>query len=224
MGRLLGARNQDYEATKVALARRVRGAVVRRGAQVSLHELAREADVSIPTIKHYFGDRSGAVAEALRTVKEDAAQYTAGVADPGDKGFEASLRALATELAAAWVPHGVGQLFTAGMGAGLFDKAAGPGYLDGVLEPTVLAMEERLRVHARRGEARLDPTDELAVRTAALAFLSPLLVALIHQHGLSGIKCRPLPMAAFINELVERFTAAYGAKKALRASGRTKAE
>lgn len=210
MGRPPGARNQDYEATREALAGKLRPAVVRRGAQVSLHDLAREAEVSIPTLKHYFGDRSGAVAEALRTVRKDAARYIATVADPEDLDLKPSLVKLATGLAAAWVPAGVGQLFASGMAAGLFDPTAGPGYLDGVLEPTVLAMEERLRVHARRGEASLDPEDELSVRTAALAFLSPLLVALIHQHGLSGTRCRPLPIQAFIEELAERFTAAYG--------------
>ncbi|WP_433931533.1 hypothetical protein AB3662_44825 [Sorangium cellulosum] len=210
MGRRAGARNQDYEATREVIARKVLGAVVRRGAQASLHDLAREAEVSIPTIKHYFGDRSGAVAEALRTVRTSAAQYIATVAEPGDLGLRESLIGLGSSLAAAWVPTGVGQLFSAGMAAGLFDAVAGPGYLDGVLEPTVRAMEERLRVHARRGEARLDPEDELSVRTAALAFLSPLLVALIHQHGLSGTTCRPLPMQPFLEKLVDGFVAAYG--------------
>lgn len=214
MGRTPGARNQDYERTRETLARKALGAVVRSGAQVSLHELAREADVAIPTLKHYFGGRSGAVAEALRTVRTDAAQYIDDMADPGALGLAASLRKLASGLAAVWLPAGVGKVFTAGMAAGLFDETAGPGYLDGVLEPTVLAMEARLRVHARRGEARLDPDDELAVRTAALMFLSPLLVALIHQHGLSGTKCRPLPMEAFVEEMVARFVAAYGAGEA----------
>jgi AcrR family transcriptional regulator len=214
MGRSPGARNQDYDTTKRALAEKVRAAVVRLGARASLNELAREADVSIPTLKHYFGDRSGAVAEALRTVRESAAPYIATVADPGDRALEASLVDLAKGLAAAWVPAGVGRLFAAGMGAGLFDEAAGPGYLDGVLEPTVLAMEERLRVHARRGEASLDPEDELAVRTASLAFLSPLLVALMHQHALSGARCRPLDVGAFIEEHARRFVRAYGSSEA----------
>jgi AcrR family transcriptional regulator len=210
MGRRAGVRNQDYEATREALARKALGAVVAHGAQASLHDLARAAEVSIPTLKHYFGERSGAVAEALRTVKKDAAQYIATMADPGELGLEASFAKLARDLAMVWVPAGVGKVFQAGMAAGLFDEAAGPGYLDGVLEPAVLATEERLRVHARRGEADLDPEDDLAVRTAALAFLSPLLVALFHQHGLSGTRCRPLAMDAFIATYVARFAKAYG--------------
>lgn len=214
MGRPPGAKNQDHGASRTALAGKVLGAVVRRGAQASLHDLAREAEVSIPTLKHYFGDRSGAVAEALRTVRTSAAPHIAELANPRQLDFKASLSRVAHDLALAWVRFGVGQVFTSGLAAGLFDEAAGPGYLDGVLEPTVLAMEARLRVHAERGEVSLDPEDELAVRTAALGFLSPLLVALLHQYGLSGVKCRPLPLERFIALHVERFAKAYGAPSA----------
>ncbi|MEZ4301435.1 MAG: hypothetical protein R3B70_41260 [Polyangiaceae bacterium] len=216
MGRPAGARNQDYEASREELARKVLPAVVRDGAQASLSEMAREAGVSIPTLKHYFRGRSGAVAAALRTVKKDAERYVATMAEPGDLGLRASLTKLATELAAAWVPFGVGRVFTAGMAAGMADATTGHGYLEGVLEPAVRGVEERLRVHARRGEVQLDPADGLAVRTASLGFLSPLLVALIHQHGLSGTTCRPLDVGAFIEELVHRFATAYEAPAATR--------
>jgi len=165
--------------------------------------------VSIPTLKHYFVDRSGAVAAALRYIPQETVMRFAQIADPGDLQLDASLLGLARGLAAAWVHHGVGQLFTAGMSAGLFDDDAGRGYLDGVLEPTVRALEARLTVHALRREASLDPTDELEVRAAALAFLSPVLVALIHQHGLGGSICRPLDLDAFIEAHVSRFVRGY---------------
>jgi len=210
MGRARGTRNQDYGATREALAARLLAAVVGSGAQTSLHELARVAGVSIPTLKHYFGDRSGAVAAALTSVRTSAAGRIAAIADPGRLRLAGSLRAVGSGLAAAWVPAGVGKLFTSGMSAGLFDAVAGPGYLDGVLEPTVRAMEARLRVHARRGELDVEADDELGLRTAALAFLSPLLVALIHQHGLSGTVVRPLPMKRFLDLHVRRFVAGYG--------------
>lgn len=188
----------------------MRRAVVRNGAPCSMRDLAREAEVSIPTLKHYFVDRSGAIAAALRATPAEGRARIDAVARPGDLPLGESLGALARGLAGAWVKYGVGRLFTAGMSAGLYDAIAGPGYLEGVLEPTVLAMEERLRVHARRGEAHLDPEDELEVRTAALAFLSPLLLALIHQHGLFGTTCRPLDLDAFASAHVRRFVRAYG--------------
>lgn len=213
MGRPPGARNQDYDATRKSLAAKVLAAVVRRGAQASLHELAREADVSIPTLKHYFGDRSGAVAEALRSAREQGEPYLATIANPGPLDLESSLMNVGAALAWSWVPAGVGRMFTSGMSAAMFDDTAGPGYLDGILEPTILAMEERLRVHARRGEIALEPDDELAVRTASLTFLSPIILALIHQHGLSGTRCRPLPIEKFLELHVKAFVRAHRPEK-----------
>ena len=210
MGRPPGTRNREYDQKRRDLLSRLLPAVVQAGGQISLHELARAADASIPTLKHYFGGRSGAVAAALRAVRESAATYIDAVADPGELDLAASLRKLALELAAAWVPFGVGALFAAGLSAGLGDGEAGPGYLDGVLEPTLHALEERLRVHARRGQIDLAPDDDLAIRAAAMAFLSPLLVALLHQHALAGARCRPLDVAAFVGLHTERFVRGYG--------------
>ncbi len=210
MGRPPGGTNADHEEKKEALARRVREAVLRLGREASLRDLARAADVSIPTLRHYFGDRSAVLAAALRSTEKDAAIYVSRIADPGTLELRDSLGKVARDLVAAWAPAGVGRVFAVGMSIGLYDDVAGPAYLQGILEPTVRAFEARLEVHARRGESRLDPSSELALRTAALAFVSPLLVALIHQFGLFGTTCRPLPMPAFIDELVDGFVRAYG--------------
>jgi AcrR family transcriptional regulator len=214
MSRTAGALNQDHQAKRLDLARRVLQAVVEGGSNISLNELARETGQSVPTLKHYFGDRAGAVAEALRSVRQDASTHIASIASPGALGLPASLTKVANDLAQAWVPFGVGKLFAVGMAAGLFERSIGPAYLDGVLEPTVLAMEARLRTHAERGELSVDPGDALAIRTAALGFLSPLLVALLHQTALEGATCRPLDLRAFIREHVERFMTGYVSKPA----------
>ncbi len=47
------------------------------------------------------------------------------------------------------------------------------------------------------------------IRAAALAFLSPVIVALLHQHDLSGARCRPLDIPALLERHVERFVEAY---------------
>ena len=215
-GRPPGSRSQDYEQKRSELARKILRAVIAERGRPSLHEIARAADVSIPTLKHYFGDRSGAIAAALRTVEEDARMHLAGVASPGPAGLRASLRAMAADLAQAWSAHGVGALFAAGMAAGVADALAGPGYIDGVLEPTVRALEARLCVHAERGELGVPADDELGIRSAALAFLSPVIVALLHQHELSGDRCRPLDIPTFLERHLERFVAAYGPRSAPR--------
>jgi len=212
MGRPPGARNDGFDARRRELARRALESLTKHRGQASLRDMAREAEVSIPTLKHYFGDREGAVAEALRTAREGAEPHLQRTADPGRRGLKNSLETLAQELAVAWSVFGVGPMFAAGMVAGMFDGKTGPAYLDGVLEPTVLAIEARLRVHARRGEAALDPDDEHAVRTAALAFVSPLLVALLHQNQLFGRSCRPLDLDRFIATHVDGFVRAWGTK------------
>jgi AcrR family transcriptional regulator len=175
----------------------------------SLHDISRASGASIPTLKHYFGDRSGAIAAALLGVREDATEHFASLSDPGDMPLAQSLVTVAANLAAAWREFGVGALFASGIAAGISDAAAGPAYVNGVLEPTVQAIERRLRVHAERGELCL-AQDELPIRTAALAFVSPLLVVLLHQHELSGATCRPLDLPAFLQIHVDGFVRAYG--------------
>lgn len=209
VGRRPGTPNPGHDAKKRDLARKLLAAVVACGGKPSLHDLARAADTSIPTIKHYFGDRSVAIAEALRTVEPDAAEHLTGLASPGDKALEASLLAVARNLAHAWTKFGVGAVFTAGLTAGLADPVVGPGYLDGVLDPTLQAMEKRLRIHAERGEMAIAPCDELTIRIAALAFISPVILALMHQYDLSGGKCRPLNLDVFITRHIEGFVRAY---------------
>lgn len=210
MGRPPGARNRAHDQRREELLTRLLPAIVKEGGKVSLHELARVSNASIPTLKHYFGDRSGVVAEALRAVRNSAAVYISSIAAPGDLDLQASLVKLASELVEAWVHHGVGALFAAGLSAGLQDEQAGPGYVDGVLEPTLMALEARLRVHAERGQLKLCSDDGLAIRTAAMAFLSPLFVALLHQHSLFGARCRPLDLDAFITLHTASYVQAYG--------------
>jgi AcrR family transcriptional regulator len=210
VGRTPGVKNHDHDERKRLLARKILKVVVETGGHPSLQRLARDTGSSIPTIKHYFGDRSGAVAEALRTVREDAHQQFRAIASPGRAKLARSLQTMVVGLVDAWTRFGVGPLFAAGLSAGLLDDTTGPGYVDGVLEPTVRALEARLTVHARRGELDLEPGDEEGIRAAALTLLSPILVALLHQNDLAGRRCRPLDIDAFVKLHLERFIRAYG--------------
>ncbi|MEZ4451783.1 MAG: hypothetical protein R3B09_20135 [Nannocystaceae bacterium] len=209
-GRPRGALDPGHDERRRELATAALGAVVQGGARTSLHALARATECSIPTLRHYFGDRSGVIAAALEGARALAEVHLARLADPGALDLAASVRAVADDLVTAWVRHGVGRIFSAGLCAGIFDDLAGPGYLGGVLEPTLQAFEARLRVHAGRGELDLDDDDDEAIRAAGLAFLSPLILALLHQEGLGGRRCRPLDLAAFAEDHAARFLRAYG--------------
>ena len=61
-------------------------------------------------------------------------------------------------------------------------------------------------MHRDRGELRAGAD----LRYAALAFVAPLLLALLHQVELSGRTCRPLDLEGFLDAHVEGFVAGWG--------------
>jgi AcrR family transcriptional regulator len=209
MGRPTGSKNSAYDEKRRELAAAVLPRLLADGGATSLNELAVAASTSVPTLKHYFEDRSGVVAAALRHQKELAQEHLLSMERPQGADVGASLEMLTMELIHVWRPWGVGRVFVVGLAAGVYDAQVGLGYLDGVLEPTLQALEQRLRVHAARRELDLTPEDGVGLRAAALSFLSPILLALIHQDALSGERCRPLDVEAFAKIHISRFLRAY---------------
>lgn len=170
------------------------------GAQASLRELAGAAGVSVPTLRHYFGNRDGAFTAAMELLREDASPWLALTRDAGSGTARESLSAWASMFVAGWRHFGVGQLQVAGMSAGLAHTALGPVYLDNLLEPVQQALEERLGRLMERGELRRgDP------RLAGLQLLGPLVVALLHQDALGGSRCRPLEVDGFVTAHLDVF-------------------
>jgi len=196
-----GTRNADYAASRDALARAMGGRMLLPGgAQASLRELAASAGVSVPTLRHYFGSRDGALAAALQVFEADAAPWLALTRDPGDGDARASLGTWAPVFVAGWRQFGVGRLQVAGLTAGLGQAALGPVYLEKLLEPVQQALEERLRRLMVRGQLREgDP------RVAAVQLLAPLVIVLLHQDALGGDHCRPLEVDGFVAAHLDAF-------------------
>jgi AcrR family transcriptional regulator len=208
MGRPAGSRNEGYDERRAALAAAVIPRLVADdGPQASLAELAAAAGVSVPTMKHYFGDRSGLVAAALRTIGQGGAPHVERTKFPTQPTFDGSMRDLAREFAMAWRTFGVGRMIGASLAVGIHDREAGPGTVDGVLEPTIQAIEARIAAHVERGDVDIHATE---IRLCAIQFLSPLMVALLHQQELGGTACRPLDVDAFVEAHVDRFLRAWG--------------
>ncbi|MGL4441314.1 MAG: hypothetical protein ACRCUE_18820, partial [Bosea sp. (in: a-proteobacteria)] len=67
------------------------------------------------------------------------------------------------------------------------------------------AAEQRLATHIERGQMR-----DVDVRTAALALLSPVILAMLHQRDLGGEVVRCLDMQAFAAVHAEAFIRGYG--------------
>jgi AcrR family transcriptional regulator len=206
MARTQGSKNAEYEARKRALARAVLGGLTDdEGTPATLRGLARACEVSVPTLKHYFTDYDGAVRAALALAEEEGQVHLNVMADPGRKRLPASLREAAAHLVQGW-SQGVGGLFSSALTQGLGHPARGPAVVDHLLEPTLRAFERRLQVHKARGELAAG----VDLRFAGLAFLSPLLMALLHQHGLGGVACRPLDVGELSRRHIEAWLVAYG--------------
>jgi AcrR family transcriptional regulator len=198
MGRPRGARSGEYEDRRSALATAMlHGLTGPDGVPATFRGLARCAGVSLPTLRHYFVDHDGAVEAALEAARELGRLHVGQLADPGPLRLRPSLRAAAKAVVAGW-SHGVGALFASGLTQGLGNARRGPAVVENLLEPSLQAIEARLAVHAARKELR--PRTNL--RAAALAFLAPLLFALLHQQELGGAACRPLAMDAFAKDHV----------------------
>lgn len=180
----------------------------REVARPSLRDLAAAAEVSVPTLRHYFGGRPQVVdailAECLRLGRQglDAQSQS-------DQPFAPSIREYALALVRALqAPRDVrlGDVFAVSLAEGLLDAQVSRSALEHIVEPTLDVLETRLRHHIDRGEMV-----EADVRAAALMLLSPLLVACLHQEQMNGAALRPLALEELATTLAAAFVRAYAA-------------
>jgi len=207
LGRPTGSRNSTYDDKRRSLARAVLPSLLTEdGHRVSMRELAATANVSVPTLRHYFGDRDGVVAAALLSMKEIGEVHLQRAANTKlDLPLEASLLWVLSEFATGWM-HGVGQLVTAGILIGANSDTLGPAFVDATLEPTLQSFERRLAAHQERGQLAPDACP----RAASLALVCPVILGLLHQVQLRGSTCRALDLDAFLKEHVHRFVRGWG--------------
>lgn len=206
MGRPAGTKNPGHDDRRRALAAAVIPRLLELGPAASLRELAAAAEVSVPTLRHYFEDRDGVVAAAMGEMLRLGRPHLAATAKPRRRGLRSSLMEMMRSLLEGWRRFGVGRIYGAGLAMGLHHAVLGPSYVDQLLEPLLQAVEARLEQHRAWGE--LGDHD---VRFAALALVSPVVLALLHQDGLGGQACRPLDVEAFVRAHVDGFVRAHGA-------------
>lgn len=209
MARPKGARDADYEAKRVALLRRMSVRTLRPdAARSSFRQLAEAAEVSAPTLRHYFGDRPAVIAAILETYLEDGRRGLEAVAEPtGD--LATSVRDYAASLLSAMrAPRAVrlGDVFAVSLSEGLVDGEIGPSALKSVLDPTIEVLRRRLDAHVRLGEMLATDT-----HAAALVLLSPLLLAILHQDHLGGRDYSPVDLDAMFESICAAFVRAYAA-------------
>lgn len=200
-----GDRNTEYEARRLELLQTLRAVLKSGGARrPTLRELAKACGCSVSTLNHYFGRREDIVAAAF-------AQSRAGAVPEIDRirnaelPFADSIRLVVAKAWHALAERGVARTLALGLVEGLGNPRLGEAYINEMFDPFVLALAERLSVHMERGEMRA-----VDARMAALALVSPLLLAALHQKDLQGEHVFPLPASDFVAHLSEAFIRAHG--------------
>lgn len=194
-----GRRNADFDASRHELLERITRAVIHSPHQSSFAELAEASGVARTTLRHYFGTRDELLHAVLVHMELLGRQAGERYPEPADLPLADALRLALERLIFAW-RVGVGALFVAGLLWGLGDENLGPVYVRSLLEPLLVSFEQRLQSHLReRGMS------EQKARHAALALVSPVVLALLHQESLHGVQCRPLDIDAFLAEHLECF-------------------
>jgi AcrR family transcriptional regulator len=205
MSRGLGNRNADYAETRDQLLRVLAQRLAEPdGATVSFRALAVAADVSVPTLRHYFGTRDGVLEAVFEHFRREGLVHLRHVSAGPTGTLDESMREL-LEYTATGFRYGVNKIHVIGLNAGMGHAALGRAYLAELLEPTLQAVEIRLQRHINAGDMRA-----CDVRHAALSLFCPLFMLLMHQHELGGDTYRPASVPAFITDHVSGFVAAYG--------------
>ncbi len=205
MTRPRGSQNTMYQEKRAALLDKLRLSLTATGNdKLTFSELAAKAEVSIPTLRHYFGNRTKLIEEVLAMLNSKGQPYIRKTASALLPFSESILEAANTMLSG--VRYGrMDKVHTLGLTEGLEDAALGPAYLNQILEPGLQALETRLAAHQARGEMRSG-----SVRHAAITFLAPLLLVSLHQNGLGGRAVRLMEMESFVRDHVDMFVRAYG--------------
>jgi AcrR family transcriptional regulator len=203
MARTKGARSVGHEERRASLLRAFRVRLLERNLPPpSLRELAAAAGVTIPTVRHYFGRREDLIVALLQDLNAQGAGYLASAREPAGP-FKESVEALVRSVLMG-LTRGLSEIHALGLREGLRNDKLGPTYLEQVLEPTILAVEERLTKHQERGEMR-----SADVRVATIGLIAPLVIAQLHQRELGGLITRPLDIETFAREHIRAFLLAY---------------
>lgn len=208
MPRAKGVKNADYETKRRELLDRMMPRFARLDLErPSLRQLAAAAEVTAPTLQHYFGDRTGVVAALLEEYRRRGEQRLTGVSQPIGP-FATAVREFTQGFVLGMQARSavrLGDMFAATLAEGLADPQISPLALNNLVDPAVDALVARLREHVARGE--MVETD---LRTAALVLLSPLLMAVFHQDQLGGRTARHMELGRLADEVAAAFVRAYG--------------
>ena len=207
MPRPKGARDASYPAKRSALLHKLSARLARlNDTRPSLRQLAAAADVTVPTLRHYFGSREELVEAVFADFNRLGLDYLQSCAKPSGDLTESVHGFLTGLLHAMTDGDNLGDMFAVGLVEGMLNRRLGPAHLVCLVDPLVDALAERLGEHQARGEMIVVDT-----RIAALLLISPVVIACNHQNQLFGRRERPLDLDLLVDELASAFVRAYQA-------------
>ncbi len=204
MPRPRGSLNADFSASRSTLLNRLRKVVVGIDPPSSLRGLALASDVSVPTLRHYFGDKDAVFTAVFEDCRSGAVVELQTAATPSGP-FETSVRDLVEHVAEGFRWGGLARLHAVGLIEGLAAPTVGGAYLSNVLEPTIAAAQMRLQAHIDRGEMQA-----VCARHAAISLVAPIVLLFLHQMGLNGARTYPTDVGAFLTAHADGFILGYG--------------
>ena len=206
MPRPKGSVDATHPLKRTAILDGLRPHLLRPGSQdISFSAMAALAGISIPTLRHYFPRRGDVIAALLDRIGEEGKPYVARVANEAHDDLRESLLGVGRFMTEGVKSGQLSQIHAFGLNEGIGDTVVGPSYLSSILEPTLQAVEARLRRLIEKGAMR-----DCDVRFASLNFATPILIAFLHQGQLGGECVRPMDVEGLIRQQVETFVAAYG--------------
>jgi AcrR family transcriptional regulator len=194
MARTRGAKNADFAASRQKLLSELADLVVRAPGPHSFRSLAAACEVNVGTLRHYFTDTNTLIREVLFFLNARSNEMLVRAMTQVPESVEESLTSFSASIVMGW-RHGLGAIHRLGLVYGLTEEGFGSVYLTQVLEPTLAVAEARLARHVAQGTL-----PKLDLRRAALAWVSPIVMALLHQDNLAGDHVRPLDVEVFARE------------------------
>lgn len=210
MAKKHGSVNADYEEKRMALAHRALMAWREQGVGMSMRALARACAVTVPTLVHYFGDRQGLFDAIMEQSHKEGYIHMSRVSHPlPEETVEQAVERFLRYFVVGWQVGGLREVNEMGLGESIANPASGRSYLVHTLEPLLGTCE-----HLLAGLIAHQKMEPLDVRVAALALVSPVFLALMHQHTLDGEACRPLDVDAMISDHIRGWAQGYVRREA----------
>lgn len=191
MARPAGVRNQDFEVKRQVLLERLTNFVLSDDAELpSFRQLSIAAEVSEPTLRHYFKDRSGVISAILEHMYEISGFMREAISAPGKSigdglaGYHELLQEFRNNTRFI-----AGHAFA--IRESMSDATAREAYLRYILIPSLDAVAERL-VRTKGG-----PTNYQTARAAGVMLMSSSLMMILHQELLDGRRHMPLDVEQY---------------------------